>query len=214
MIEIGDKIDVFIQARKYAQVDAFVYPLPVGISILIVVVVDEFVVESRPVFVIYVDLAPGQDSTCIIIVIHAISLAKKEPRLDNSRQIHHPAIALVKSRQVFCMLPVGVFSVTPTAVEFAVEIKPRNIVRLQSQAENFSGGRQTVRDLEDCEIGAIFDIFFGSGRQQKHVVVLSVILAIRRHLDSVVVGNHQFKSDSSYLRGVGTSVGPLGKIVY
>ena len=63
------------------------------------------------------------------------------------------------------MLPVGVFSVTPTAVEFAVEIKPRNVVRLQSQTENFSSGRQTVRDLEDSEIGAIFDIFFGSGRQ-------------------------------------------------
>ena len=145
---------------------------------MIVVVIDEFVVESRPVFVVYVDLTPGQDSTCIIIVSHTVSLAKKEPRLNSSRQIHHPAIALVKSRQVFCVLPVGVFSVTPTAVEFAVEIKPRNIVRLQSQTENFSGGRQAVRDLEDSEIGAIFDIFFGSGRQQKHVVILPIILAV------------------------------------
>ena len=63
------------------------------------------------------------------------------------------------------MLPVGVFSVTPTAVEFAVEIKPANIVRLQSETENFGGGRQTVRDLDDSEIGAIFDVFLGSGRQ-------------------------------------------------
>ena len=197
LVEIGDEIVVLVPTWENFPVwSCLVGALPVGRAILIVVVLDEFV--EKPAFVGIVDVPVRfrEQAGSAVVVIHAVEFAKKEEGIAPPRQIDHPSTSLVGVHEVFGEFAIGVFAEAPAAIEFGVEVKAQQIVYFDGAAEDIVARGQAVIKAHQLQIGAVFYIARGSRLSQEDRLALGQIgLAIRPHLNAVIVGYGQFNGD-------------------
>ena len=217
LVEIGDKIVVLVPARKNFPIrPCLVDALPVGRAILIVVVLDEFVEKSAFVGVVDVPVRFREQASSAVVVIHAVEFAKKEEGIGPPRQIDHPGTSLVGVHEVFGEFAIGVFAEAPAAIKLGVQVKAQQIVYFDGAAEDIVARGQAVIKAHQAQIGAVLYIARSPRLSQEDRLALGQIgLAIRPHLNAVVIGHGQFDgdlADSGKIRAVVRAV-LAGKII-
>ena len=193
LVEIRDEVEVFVPAGKNPQIrPKLVEALPVGDAVLVVVVVNPLVIIGRGIGIVDVARGRGNQAGGAVVVIHAVGLGKEKIGIALLRQIDHIGIGLILSRVVGRKRAVRVFAIVPTAVEFRVQIKTQHTLHLQGKPVDVVARRQAVVEAQQPQVGAVLDVASRPLHRQKNGLPLGYVeLAIRTHLDVVVVGHHQ-----------------------
>ena len=149
LVEVADEIVVFIPARKDIKIGArLIGPLPVGSTVLVVVVFHELVEKLCRLIVVDIAVGVEQEGAGGVIVIHRESFTEKEPRKLVVGKVHHPGICL--SRRVFKGTVVGEQSQVRILAEplvdvvLAIEVETHDIVGLDGETIDLTAGGKPV----------------------------------------------------------------------
>ena len=148
LIEIGDEVVVLVVAGKDGIVDkGLAKTVPVRATILIVVVVDEFVDVQSVVLVVDLVLhtGTGEKRPGRVVAVHAVPLEREEPGIRRAREVDHPGPRIVHGGAVILAVDIRILPIAPVEVVLTVEIEPKDLRALEGEAEENIRSRQPVR---------------------------------------------------------------------
>ena len=164
---VGHAADLDFAAAFGGDEAALTDPQPVGLSVVVVVVIDKLVVQvdglggvvRHPVSIY------SQDASAVPI-FHTKSLAPKAPRPLLEGQIDQPAYFMAiprdaVDRTVGIAPDAGVFSVLGIEVYFSVKIEAIKIPHLGRQTDDLIGRRQPIVEDDLALVQLVFDIAIG-----------------------------------------------------
>ena len=164
---IGHAAHLDFAAALGGDIAAFSHPQPVGLSVVVVVVIDKLVVQIDGLgSVVRHPVSIYRQDAGAIPLFHTKSLAPNAPRPLPEGQIDQPAYFMTiprdaVDRTVGIAPYAGVFSVLGIEVYFPVKIKAIKIPHLGRQTDDLIGRRQPIVEDDLALVQLVFDIAIG-----------------------------------------------------